>query len=51
MTISALQEGSETFLVGLFRDTKLGAIHMKHEMIMPKDIQLALRFHSEHYEN
>ncbi|XP_053521232.1 histone H3.3A-like [Artibeus jamaicensis] len=39
--IGALQEASEAYLVGLFEDTNLCAIHTKRVMIMPKDIQLA----------
>ena len=41
--IGALQEASEAYLVGLFEDTNLCAIHAKHVTIMPKDIQLARR--------
>ena len=40
-TIMALQEVSEAYLVGLFEDSNLGAIHAKRVTIMPKDIQLA----------
>ena len=39
--ILALQEAAEAYLVGLFKDTNLCAIHAKHIIIMPKDIQLA----------
>ena len=39
--IMALQEAVEAYLVGLFKDTNLCAIHAKRVMIMPKDIQLA----------
>ena len=39
--IAALQEASEAYLVGLFEDTNLCAIHAKRVTIMPKDIQLA----------
>ena len=45
--IYALQEASEAYLVYLFEDTNLCAIHMKHVMIMPKDMQLAWRIHGE----
>ncbi|XP_012495434.1 PREDICTED: histone H3.3-like [Propithecus coquereli] len=38
--IGALQEASEAYLVGVFEDTNLCAIHAKRETIMPKDIQL-----------
>ena len=41
--ILALQEASEAFLVGLFEDTNLCAIHRKRMTIMPKDMQLARR--------
>ena len=39
--IGALQEASEAYLVGLFEDTNLCAIHARCVTIMPKDIQLA----------
>ena len=39
--ILALQEAVEAYLVGLFEDTNLCAIHANRIMIMPKDIQLA----------
>ena len=39
--ILALQEASEAYLVGLFEDTNLCAIHAKRVTIMPKDMQLA----------
>jgi histone H3 len=45
--ISALQEASESYLVGLFEDTNLCAIHAKRVTIMPKDIQLARRIRGE----
>jgi histone H3 len=45
--ILALQEASEAFLVGLFEDTNLCAIHAKRVTIMPKDIQLARRIRGE----
>lgn len=43
----ALQEASEAYLVGLFEDTNLCAIHAKHVTIMPKDIELACRIRGE----
>ncbi|XP_058796467.1 histone H3.3A-like [Phymastichus coffea] len=46
--IGALQEASEAYLVGLFEDTNLCAIHAKRVTIMPKDIQLARRIRGEH---
>ena len=39
--LMALQEAAEAYLVRLFKDTNLCAIHTKRVMIMPKDIQLA----------
>ena len=38
--IRALQEAAEAYLVGLFEDTNLCAIHAKRVTIMPKDVQL-----------
>ena len=43
----ALQEAAEAYLVGLFEDTNLCAIHAKRVTIMPKDIQLARRIRGE----
>ncbi|PIO57458.1 core histone H2A/H2B/H3/H4 [Teladorsagia circumcincta] len=40
-------EASEAYLVGLFEDTNLCAIHAKRVTIMPKDIQLARRIRGE----
>lgn len=41
--IMAIQEAAEAFLVHLFEDTNLCAIHAKRVTIMQKDIQLARR--------
>ncbi|BCS17903.1 histone H3 family protein [Aspergillus puulaauensis] len=41
--ILALQEAAEAFLVHLFEDTNLCAIHARRVTIMQKDIQLARR--------
>ena len=46
--ILALQEATEAYLVGLFEDTNLCAIHAKRVTIMPKDMQLARRIRGEH---
>ena len=43
----ALQEAAEAYLVGIFEDTNLCAIHAKRVTIMPKDIQLARRIRGE----
>ena len=45
--IMALQEATEAYLVGLFEDSNLCAIHTRRVTIMPKDIQLARRIRSE----
>jgi len=41
--VLALQEASEAFLVGVFEDTNLCAIHARRVTIMNRDMQLALR--------
>mmetsp|Transcript_11916 Transcript_11916/g.19521 ORF Transcript_11916/g.19521 Transcript_11916/m.19521 type:complete len:136 (+) Transcript_11916:1300-1707(+) len=43
----ALQEATESYLVGLFEDANLCAIHAKRVTIMPKDIVLARRLRGE----
>ena len=45
--IGALQESAEAYLVSLFEDTNLAAIHAKRVTIQPKDIQLARRLRGE----
>jgi len=45
--LMALQEASEAYLVGLFEDANLCAIHAKRVTIFPKDIQLARRIRGE----
>ena len=45
--IAALQEASEAYLVSLFEDTNLCAIHAHRVTIMPKDMQLARRIRGE----
>ena len=44
---AALQEAAEAYLVGLFKDTNLCAIHAKRVTMMPKDIQLVQRIRGE----
>ncbi|ETW83989.1 hypothetical protein HETIRDRAFT_312479, partial [Heterobasidion irregulare TC 32-1] len=41
--LQALQEATEAYLVHLFEDANLCAIHAKRVTIMPRDIQLARR--------
>nr|XP_012603288.1 histone H3.3 type 2-like [Microcebus murinus] len=45
--VGALQEACEAYLVGLFEDTNLCALHAKRVTIMPKDMQLARRIRGE----
>uniref|UniRef100_A0AC34RAA2 Histone H2A/H2B/H3 domain-containing protein n=1 Tax=Panagrolaimus sp. JU765 TaxID=591449 RepID=A0AC34RAA2_9BILA len=45
--VGALQEAAEAYLVGLFEDTNLCAIHAKRITIMPRDLQLARRIRGE----
>ena len=45
--LGALQEAAEAYLVGLFEDTNLCAIHAKRVTVMPKDMQLARRIRVE----
>ena len=49
--IMALQESAEAYLVGLFEDTNLAAIHARRVTIMPKDIILARRIRGETRKN
>ena len=45
--VLALQEAGEAYLVGLFEDTNMCAIHARRVTIMPKDMQLARRIRGE----
>jgi histone H3/H4 len=45
--MQALQEGTEAYLVGLFEDTNLCALHGKRVTILPKDMQLAQRIRGD----
>lgn len=45
--VLALQEATEAYLVGLFEDTNLCAIHAKRVTIMPRDMQLARRIRGD----
>jgi histone H3 len=45
--LMAIQEAAEAYLVGLFEDTNLCALHAKRVTIMPKDIMLARRIRGE----
>ena len=45
--LAALQEAAENFLVGLFEDVNLLAVHAKRVTVMPRDIRLALRIRGD----
>ena len=45
--LRSTEEAAEAYLVGLFEDTNLCAIHAKRVTIMPKDVQLARRIRGE----
>ena len=48
MAVLALQEAAEAYLVNLFEDTNLCAIHARRVTIMSKDLQLARRIRGDH---
>ena len=45
--VVALQEATESYIVGLFEDTNQCAIHAGRVTIMPKDMKLARRIRGE----
>ena len=47
--VLALQEAAEAYLVSLFEDTNLCAIHAKRVTIMSKDLQLAKRIRGDRF--
>ena len=47
--IAALHETAENFIVGLFKDVNLLAVHVKRVTVMPWDVRLALRIRGDHY--
>eukprot|EP00331_Platyophrya_macrostoma_P008466 CAMPEP_0176432758 /NCGR_PEP_ID=MMETSP0127-20121128/15577_1 /TAXON_ID=938130 /ORGANISM="Platyophrya macrostoma, Strain WH" /LENGTH=136 /DNA_ID=CAMNT_0017814975 /DNA_START=37 /DNA_END=447 /DNA_ORIENTATION=+ len=47
--VLALQEAAEAYLVALFEDTNLCAIHAKRVTIMSKDLALARRIRGERF--
>lgn len=49
--IMALQEACEAYLVGLFEDTNLCAIHARRVTIMVRDMQLARRIRGEKFDS
>jgi histone H3 len=46
--VLALQEATEAYMVGLFEDTYLCALHGKRTTLMPKDMHLARRIRGDH---
>ena len=49
LSMLALQEASEAYLIGLLEDTNLAAMHAKRVTIMPRDMALARRIRGEIY--
>ena len=47
LAVLALQEASEAYMVGMFEDTNLAAVHAKCVTIMPRDMLLAQRLHGK----
>ena len=47
--IAALQDAAENFIVGLFEDINLLAVHAKRVTVMPQDVRLALEIRGDHY--
>ena len=47
--MTALQEAAQNFIVGLFEDVNLLAVHAKRATLMPFDVRLALRIRGDHY--
>lgn len=43
MALLAIQEAAEAYLVNLFEDTNLCALHARRVTIMPQDMKLARR--------
>ena len=47
--IAALQEAAENFIVGLFEDKNLLAVHAKRVTVMSRDMRLALQIRGDYY--
>jgi len=47
LAVLALHEATEAYMIGMFEDTNLAALHAKRVTIMPKDILLARRLRGE----
>ena len=48
--LAALQVAAENFIVGLFEDVNLLAVHTRRVTVMPRDIILALRIRGDHFQ-
>ena len=48
--LAALQEAAKNFIVGLFENVNLLAVHAKRVTVMPRDIRLALRIRGDHFQ-
>jgi histone H3 len=46
-SVLALQEAAESYIVGLFEDSQICALHAKRITIFPRDIQLSRRLRGE----
>jgi histone H3 len=49
--LEAIQEASETYLIGLFEDALLATVHAKRVTLMPKDMQVTRRIRGEAGQN
>ena len=49
--MNALQEAAESYIVHLFEDTNLCAIHGQRTTIMKKDLHLAMRIRGDRNNN
>ena len=47
LAVLALQEASEAYMVGMFEDTNLAALHAKRVTILPRDLALARRLRGD----
>ncbi len=47
LAVLALHEASEAYMIGMFEDTNLAALHEKRVTIMPRDILLARRLRGD----
>ncbi|TFK25571.1 histone-fold-containing protein [Coprinopsis marcescibilis] len=46
---AAIQEASETYLIHLFEDIQIAALHAKRVTIMDRDLALALRLRGDNF--